>query len=90
MQIDQGPGPVKAYCWKGLRTRAKYGTSVVCCVRKLRSGRFFAQRSRNRIARSRYFCSALRIRRFGSMEGSFRVAPPGHSRVSENMPTLVR
>jgi hypothetical protein len=30
MQIDHRPGPRKAYFWKGLRTRAKYGASMVC------------------------------------------------------------
>jgi hypothetical protein len=29
MQIDHRPGPSKAYCWKALRTRAKYGMSTV-------------------------------------------------------------
>jgi hypothetical protein len=33
-------GPSKAHFWKELRTRAKYGTSVVCYDRKLRQAGF--------------------------------------------------
>jgi hypothetical protein len=32
MQIDHRPGPLKTAFLEGLRTRAKYGTSMVCAV----------------------------------------------------------
>ena len=74
MQINHRPSPAKAFSWKALTTRAKYGTSMIRCVQNPRSGRFFACLPRNWIAVPGIFVQPG-MRRFGSMEGSFRVAP---------------
>jgi hypothetical protein len=30
VQVDQRLGPAKTYFWEGLRTRVKYGMSMIC------------------------------------------------------------
>jgi hypothetical protein len=55
MQIDQGPGPSKTYFCKGLSTRAKYGTNMVCCVHDSAQAGFSRKWSRNWVAGQRIF-----------------------------------